>query len=325
MEKKTIFITIITIFVVFSILQMKDSVKVYSANNSIEVLIDGIDDLPKAGRIGESIEFEEYIEMWHHSGGYWKYKDIRIDDSVLENDLFNENALANAIDSEITFEYKLDSELYNKLTKNENLKVVCSTKLKDPATGEYKTIDDIFYEKPSVEIKNNKIYFKGRPRFNFYNDNIVNFSYIIGDILNVQIPLVDPDYGMNLYAIWRKRNPVDWGGAWGYFDKDDIFATPDIPTIEDIKELVDIPNIDDYDDILDIPNIENILGRPIQELGAIAPSQIKNASGHLEDGFRLISGGQIRNSSESSVGSGTFIDGGAVGLIFYINILCCSR
>jgi len=112
MKNKTIFITIIIIFTVFSMLQMKNRVKVYSANTNIEVLIDGINDMPKVGRIGESIEFEEHIEMWHSSGGYWKYKDIKIDDSVLENDLLDEEALANAIDGKITFEYELDSELY---------------------------------------------------------------------------------------------------------------------------------------------------------------------------------------------------------------------
>jgi hypothetical protein len=39
--------------------------------------------------------------------------------------------------------------------------VVCSTTLKDPVTEEYKTIYDIFYEKPSIELKNGKVYFKG--------------------------------------------------------------------------------------------------------------------------------------------------------------------
>ena len=90
------------------------------------------------------------------SGGYWIYEDIIIYDTDLETDLSNEDALANAIKGEFTFEYKLDSELYKKLTKTENLKVVCSTTLKNPVTEEYKTIYDIFYEKPSIELKNGK-------------------------------------------------------------------------------------------------------------------------------------------------------------------------
>ena len=49
--------------------------------------------------------------------------------------------------------------------------MVCSTTLKDSATEEYRTIYDIFYEKPSIELKNGKIYFKGRPKLNFYTDD----------------------------------------------------------------------------------------------------------------------------------------------------------
>ena len=131
-------------------------VKAQEKNINIEVLIDGIDDVPKVGRIGEPIKFEEHIEMWHHSGGYWRYEDIIIYDSDLENDLTDEDALADAIKGEFAFEYELDSELYEKLIKTENLKVVCSTTLKNPVTEEYKTIYDIFYEKPSIELKNGK-------------------------------------------------------------------------------------------------------------------------------------------------------------------------
>ena len=72
---------------------------------------------------------------------------------------------------------------------------------------------------------------------------------------------------MNLYAIWS-RNPSDAiGGAWGYFNKDDPFATPDVPTVEELKELGKISNEESYKSILDIPNIGDILERQIQELG----------------------------------------------------------
>ena len=68
------------------------------------------------------------------SGGYWIYEDIIIYDSELKNDLTDEDALADAIKGEFTFEYELDSELYEKLIKTEDLKVVCSTTLKNPIT-----------------------------------------------------------------------------------------------------------------------------------------------------------------------------------------------
>ncbi|PQQ66481.1 hypothetical protein B9R14_06775 [Acetivibrio saccincola] len=250
-----------------------------------------------------------------------EYEDIKIYDTDLNFDLTDEDALADKIKGEFVIERELDSKIYEKLIKAEDLKVVCSTTLKNPVTDEYKIIYDIFYEKPSIELKNGKIYFKGKPKLNFYKRDEINFEYIIGDTLDIQIPFVDPDYyGMNLYAIWSRKSggnkSVGLGGAWGYFNKADPFATPDVPTIDEIKHLADIPNIENYSHILDIPNIDKILGRPIQELGAIAPSQIKDSSGHLVDGFKLVCGGKVYVSDECSVGSGTFKKGGAVGFRF---------
>ena len=318
MKNIGVFTIIFIVFIVANVFLINEYVKAQEIN--IEVLIDGLDDVPNVGRIGESIKFEKHIEMWHHSGGYWSYEGIKIYDSELENNLTDEDALAKAIKGEFTFECDLDSELYERLIKIEDLKVVCSTTLKNPITDEYKTIYDIFYEKPSIELKNGKIYFKGKPKLNFFKGDRFNFEYIIGDILDVQIPFVDPDYGMNLYAIWSRKSggnkSVGLGGAWGYFNKADPFATPNVPTIDEIKHLANIPNIENYSHILDIPNIDKILERPIQELGAIAPSQIKDSSGHLQEGFKLVCGGKVYVSDECSVGSGTFKNGGAVGFRF---------
>ncbi len=318
MKIEGVYKIIILILIATGVFLINNYVKAQEIN--IEVLIDGVDDVPKVGRIGEPIKLEEYIEMWHSSGGYWIYEDIIIHDAKLNSNLFNEDALASAIKGEFAFEYELNSELCEKLIKTKNLKVVCSTTLKDPVTGEYKAINDIFYEKPSIELKNGKIYFKGKPKLNFYKKERITFEDIIDDVLEVQIPFVDPDYGMNLYAIWSRKSggnkSVGLGGAWDYFNKADPFATPNVPTIDEIKHLADIPNIENYSHILDIPNIDKILERPIQELGAIAPSQIKDSSGHLVDGFKLVCGGKVYVSDECSVGSGTFKNGGAVGFRF---------
>jgi len=88
----------------------------------------------------------------------------------------------------------------------------------------------------------------------------VSFQKIIGEKLNVRIPIVDPDYGYNTYAIWKRTKPEDWGGAVGYFDKNDIFA----------------------------------FAPP--ESGKIAPAQIKNSSGHLIEGFTFKTGTITRKS-----------------------------
>ena len=176
MKNKGILLMVSIIFIVTSVLQINDYVKAQETNTNIEVLILGLDDVPKAGQIGESFNFNRYIEMWHHSGGYWSYNDIRIYDSDLEDKLLDESALEDAIDEEITFEFELDSELYSKLTKNENIKVVCSTKLENPVTGEYRPVTDIFHEVPDIQLKNNKIYFKGKPKLNFYTKDRITYS-----------------------------------------------------------------------------------------------------------------------------------------------------
>ena len=264
-KNKVIFtIVLFMVLIAVGILLVNDYVKAQGGNINIEVLIDGVDDIPKIGRIGEPIKLEEYIEMWHHSGGYWSYEDIKIYDTDLNFDLTDEDALADKIKGEFVIERELDSKIYEKLIKAEDLKVVCSTTLKNPVTDEYKIIYDIFYEKPSIELKNGKIYFKGKPKLNFYKRDEINFEYIIGDTLDIQIPFVDPDYyGMNLYAIWSRKSggnkSVGLGGAWGYFNKADPFATPNVPTIDEIKHLVNIPNIENYSHILDIPNIDKTL------------------------------------------------------------------
>ncbi len=246
----------------------------------IEVLIEGVDEEPRGKIIGEYGPFTKGIELWHYSGGYWGYKGLIINDKDLGSNIDDEEALEKAISEEIKFDYAIDSELYKKLIEEGDIKVVCSTTLKDEVTMENKSILDLFYGTPTIEIKNGKIYFSAKPKFHFYNRRYVNYQSIIGDKLNVIIPIVDPVYGYNTYAIWKRTKAVDWGGALGYFDKKDIFA--------------------------EAPS----------DSGRISPAQIKNASGHLIDGFTFKTGETTRKSEESSVGYGTFKNGGAVGIHF---------
>jgi len=57
------------VLIAVGILLVNDYVKAQGGNINIEVLIDGVDDIPKIGRIGEPIKLEEYIEMWHQVEG----------------------------------------------------------------------------------------------------------------------------------------------------------------------------------------------------------------------------------------------------------------
>lgn len=238
--------------------------------NAIQVVDENF--VKEMSKIGEYSNLDNSVELWHYSGGYWGYKNIRIYDKDIENLLEKPESLVDALKDDIFFEIPIDEELYNKLVKSEDIKVVCKTTLPG------KKIADLFNGTPQIEIKNKIIYFKAKPKFNFYNEE--SYSTIIGEKLKVVIPIVDPEYGYNAYAIWSRFAEKDWGGALGYFDKNDPFSFAPVET------------------------------------GRISPAQIKNSKGHLLDGFTFKTGNITRNSNNSSVGYGTFMDGGAVGIHF---------
>ncbi|GAB7086036.1 hypothetical protein [Marinifilum fragile] len=123
----------------------------------VEVLIEGVDEKPKGRIIGVYGPVTKEIELWHYSGGYWGYKGIKINDKELGGNLDVEEALEKAINEKIKFDYPIDSELYRKLREEGDIKVVCSTTLKDEVTMENKSFLDLFYDTPTIEIKDGKI------------------------------------------------------------------------------------------------------------------------------------------------------------------------
>ena len=177
---------------------------VIAENQTIEVLLDGIDNKPTNIIVGEMNPEINTIELWHHSGGYWSYKGLIINDKDLKYDLTNEDILEQLINEKITFEIPLEQNLYNKLQKTAKLKIYCSSTLTVQKTNKTIPIKDLFYDKPIIELKDNKIYFNAKPKLHFYTKNNITYSEIVGDTFNVDIPIVDPDYGHNSYAIWKR-------------------------------------------------------------------------------------------------------------------------
>ncbi|NLL05853.1 MAG: hypothetical protein GX270_08720 [Clostridiaceae bacterium] len=96
-------------------------------NQTIEVLLDGIDSKPLSLKIGELDSKDNKIELWHHSGKYWSYKGLQISDNLLEKNLRNEEKLEEALSEKITFEIPLDQNIYNKLKENKNITIYCSS------------------------------------------------------------------------------------------------------------------------------------------------------------------------------------------------------
>ena len=275
--KKFLSIFLFITFILCTNLYYSYSIIVNAENQSIEILLDGIDTRPSSKIIGEFNSEGNTIELWHYSGKYWSYKNLIIEDEVLDNDLRNSEKLEKAINEEITFEIPIEQALYNKIKELTKIKIVCSSTLKSQ-TSENIPITDLFYNKPTIVLKDNKLYFKAKPKLHFYTKT--TYEDIIGDIFSVNIPIVDPDYGHNSYAIWKRTAKNDLGATDSYFDKADPFAWAPA---------------------------ESFL---------IAPAQIKNSNGHLHDGFTFKTGEVLRHSEDCSVGYGTLKDGGAVGIKF---------
>jgi len=62
------------------------------------------------------------------------------------------------------------------LIEEGDIKVVCSTTLKDEKTMGNKLITDLFYGRPTIEIKNGKIYFSAKPKFHFFKKETYLFN-----------------------------------------------------------------------------------------------------------------------------------------------------
>jgi hypothetical protein len=135
--------------------------------------------------------------------------------------------------------------------------------------------------KPQTRIVNNTLHFQAYPRFHLVPTGRYSYqSFVSG--LNAFIPFVDPKYGHNGYSIFSTNSNVHRGAAAGYFD-------PSNPT-------------------------------RLGPSGTIHPSQIRNSNGNLISGFQVQAGGQMYNSSNVKIGVGTFVNAGAVGLIYEYNL-----
>jgi hypothetical protein len=60
---------------------------VYAENQTIDVLLDGVDSTPLSIKIGELDSKYNKIELWHHSGKYWSYKGLQINDKFFGKEL----------------------------------------------------------------------------------------------------------------------------------------------------------------------------------------------------------------------------------------------
>ena len=69
-----IFLCLFMLSVLFYAINISYPTLVNSENQSIKILLDGIDKKPSSMIIGELNATENAIELWHHSGKYRSYK-----------------------------------------------------------------------------------------------------------------------------------------------------------------------------------------------------------------------------------------------------------
>jgi hypothetical protein len=214
--------------------------------------------------------------MWHYSGGYWGYNNLKIMDSQLKDNLDIAGALAMEVNQEFTFKLNINSPQYADLLKRDKLIVYVGTTLPG------KKYSDLFYGEPSVVLEDNKVSFKVKPKFHFLNGLKKDYGdFVTG--LDVLIPIVDPEYGYNRYSIYGRSSGGGYGAATGYFNVNNPLASAPAGMIAPSQIL----------------NKQGDLKNGFT---------VKATNGDGET--------STRSSNEVSIGDGTFVSGGAVSIKF---------
>lgn len=145
-------------------------------------------------------------DMWRYSGGYWQYTNkgttVTITDSEARNII--RTGMFNKI---VDFEESLPEEVRKFLAADPNN----INKLQIKITSGNKNHKEI-YSSSQWKIENGKIFIKTNVKFNFQsNETITQRFYDKG--MAIAIPVVNPDYGSNIYAIYSKNTGERLGAA----------------------------------------------------------------------------------------------------------------
>jgi hypothetical protein len=227
-------------------------------------------DIPEGVPIIATLKQEKFIQMWRYSGGFWR---ATVDNSTVQFSAAqvqsNYDNLSALVGKGVEMEFNIPNEVQTAMSSGKNIGITV-----------FSEKGDMFEGTPQFRIEGGKLFFRADPKFHFTFDfDYTNF------VPNLQtfIPFVDPDYGNNVYSVFRGSTNI--GAVRGYFN----------------------------------PNNPTEIGPP----GTIHPTQIIGVSGKLKPGFivRETFGSEYR-SEDVTIGLNTFSSGGAVGLhfIYPINI-----
>lgn len=216
------------------------------------------------------------VELWHSSGGYWKYGDRLIYDRDLGN-VSDADSLAEQI-GQLQFQLTMSQYLRDVLSTRELVDVVISA---DTSKHPEVQIENLL-EPGTVDlrIEGDKLVLTGKPKFIFYSKT--TFERLTGGKVQFNFPIVDPAYGYNRYAIWT-RDGRSLGAADGFFDPNDHNA----PAPDGSGLIAPNQIISSNGHLADGINI-----------------RIKDSEGNE----------LFRNSSDVAIGYNTLSGGGAVGI-----------
>ena len=151
------------------------------------------------------------IELWHYSGGYWGNDDVTVNDSLAFDD---PEKLANAVNTAVSFEMRIPAAVKSAIDKGEKIIVECQAN----QDLDYTKLFSLSKQTPQFSIKNDKLYFKAYPKFNFLAG--VTYTKFVPE-LSKKIPFVNPKYGYNRYSIWNRTGKA-LGAAKNYINPQKI-------------------------------------------------------------------------------------------------------
>lgn len=223
-----------------------------------------------------SITGSDDFDMWHYSGGYWligdNYNSWRWTDAQV-GAAANIGATLTA-KADARFEFNLPYSWRSQIQAGDLFAVNVGGNGIEYESVFVKGTASASYSSPFFTLT-------VRPRFNISSLRTFD-DYVPG--LKVCLPLINADYGKNLYAMFKGSSSK--GRADGWFD-----------------DTVPHQVMSSY----------------------MHPSLIKNSSGALKAGYTVSTESGDFPSSGLSVGTGTFVNGGAVGLQFYFPVKLTFR
>ncbi|MFA7502676.1 MAG: hypothetical protein WCY55_06410, partial [Anaerovoracaceae bacterium] len=144
---------------------------------------------------GADLDATTSLDMWHHSGGYWKVGNAGSDKIVIDDTEIEKRGYASILASErAEFQIPLPGTIRQKIS--EGRQIACRVEGRSAALHE-------LFDPGSVEFDftATTLYFRAKPIFNLIAQNDLSFTdYNLSPAR--EIPLIDRAFGYNIYSLF---------------------------------------------------------------------------------------------------------------------------